>query len=72
MPHIAVVAAAAGGAGKIVSPLPASIVVGGNGGGQQTGGGGGDLGLLATSSRCISEARACQVEATSISVVKRV
>jgi hypothetical protein len=31
-----------------------------------------DLGLLATSSRCTSKARACQVEATSISVVKRV
>ncbi len=31
-----------------------------------------DLGLLATSSRCTSEARACQVEATSISIVKRV
>jgi hypothetical protein len=31
-----------------------------------------DLGLLATSSRCTSKARACQVEATSISVVKQV
>jgi hypothetical protein len=28
---------------------------------------GGDLGLLATSSRCTSKVRACQVEATSIS-----
>ncbi len=33
---------------------------------------GSDLGLLATSSRCASEAQACQVEATSISVVKQV
>jgi hypothetical protein len=31
-----------------------------------------DLGLLATSSRCTSKAQACHVEATSISVVKRV
>jgi hypothetical protein len=30
------------------------------------------VGLLATSSRCTSKAQACQVEATSISVVKRV
>jgi hypothetical protein len=31
-----------------------------------------DLGLLATSSRCTSKAQACQVEATSIGVVKQV
>jgi hypothetical protein len=34
--------------------------------------GGVDLDLVATSSRCTSEARACQVEASSISVLKRV